>query len=75
MGVEHQLSGKHAGKLAGSNISSLAQANEQKLKEIDDDAPINHGIEDSPATKPTLCTRHQPFRIDEEGLQSRVDFI
>jgi len=30
LGVEHQLSGKHAGKLAGSDISSLAQANASK---------------------------------------------
>ena len=76
VGVEHQLSRKHSGKLAGSNISSLALANEQKLRKIDDDdAPINHGIQDSPATKPTLCTRHKPFRFDEEGPQSRVVLI
>ena len=29
----------------------------------------------SPATKTTSCTRHKPLRFDEEGLQSRVDFI
>ena len=77
VGVEHQLSRKHAGKLAGRNISSLARerAKRRSINTHQHDAPINHGIQiDSPATKPTLCIRGMSLsNSTKKGYKERID--